>query len=230
MAACFSRFGSALSHGMCSETVGVARVSCWMTAQSSILSKMSRGSPGPGKRAKRVPPVPTPQDGTATCEGRDLVADGLDLDAAAVELLAERRVVALEVGLARGVVLLDDVGGDDCSVMQFLPASVGALVAVGTHGPVGIPRSWEARPHLPRKALRVAGVDVDDVAGRFRRHVGGEEIDRLGDVLGKTLTLQQRALAVVLLQLVRSSSCRRRRAARAIRRSRSSSRAARRRD
>ena len=27
---------------------------------------MSRGSPGPGNRAKRVPPVPRPQDGTAT--------------------------------------------------------------------------------------------------------------------------------------------------------------------
>ena len=25
-----------------------------------------RGSPSPGKRAKRVPPVPTPQEGTAT--------------------------------------------------------------------------------------------------------------------------------------------------------------------
>jgi hypothetical protein len=51
---------------MCSETRGVAPVKRWMTAQSSSLSKMLRGSPDPGKRAKRVPPVPTPQDGTAT--------------------------------------------------------------------------------------------------------------------------------------------------------------------
>ena len=29
---------------------------------------MLRGSPGPGKRAKRVPPVPTPQVGTATAK------------------------------------------------------------------------------------------------------------------------------------------------------------------
>jgi hypothetical protein len=57
---------------MCSETFGVARVNCWMTAQSSILSKMSRGSPLPGKRAKRVPPVPTPQDGMATLNAATL--------------------------------------------------------------------------------------------------------------------------------------------------------------
>ncbi|MCY1311788.1 hypothetical protein D9M70_621360 [compost metagenome] len=66
LAACFKRFGSALSHGMWSEMVFVAWVSWAMTAQSSILSKMSRGSPVPGNLAKRVPPVPTPQEGTAT--------------------------------------------------------------------------------------------------------------------------------------------------------------------
>ena len=71
-----SAAGSARSQGMCSETVGVAPVSSWMTAQSPSLSKMSRGSPGPGKRAKRVPPVPTPQDGTATAKAatRDFTA------------------------------------------------------------------------------------------------------------------------------------------------------------
>ncbi len=63
---CRSAAGSALSQGMCSDTVGVAPVSRWMTAQSSSLSKTSRGSPGPGKRAKRVPPVAAPHDGTAT--------------------------------------------------------------------------------------------------------------------------------------------------------------------
>ena len=57
---------SGLSHGMCSETAGVARTSWKIRAQSSSFSWMSRGSPGPGKRAKRVPPVPTPQEGTAT--------------------------------------------------------------------------------------------------------------------------------------------------------------------
>jgi hypothetical protein len=48
------------------EIVGVARASCWITPQSSIFSNTLRGSPGPGKRAKRVPPVPTPQVGIAT--------------------------------------------------------------------------------------------------------------------------------------------------------------------
>jgi hypothetical protein len=50
------------------ETVGVARESCWMTAQSSSLSKMLRGSPMPGYRANRVPPLPTPHDGMATAK------------------------------------------------------------------------------------------------------------------------------------------------------------------
>ena len=81
---------------MCSETVGVAPVSWWMTAQSSSLSKMSRGSPGPGKRAKRVPPVPTPQEGTATSKAATFSLIAVDVDAAAGELLAQRVVVALE--------------------------------------------------------------------------------------------------------------------------------------
>ena len=103
-AACFSRFGSALSQGMCSDTVGVARVSCWMTAQSSILSNTSRGSPGPGEAGKaRAAGADAPgRDGDV--EGADLVDDGVDGDAAADELLAERRVVALEGGIAGGVV------------------------------------------------------------------------------------------------------------------------------
>src|SRR6267378_1794194 len=48
------------------DFVGVARTKWWMVAQSSSLSNRWRGSPGPGKRAKRVPPVPTPQVGIAT--------------------------------------------------------------------------------------------------------------------------------------------------------------------
>ena len=45
---------------------GVTRTSLLTTSQSSSFSKTLRGSPGPGKRAKRVPPVPTPHEGTAT--------------------------------------------------------------------------------------------------------------------------------------------------------------------
>ncbi len=40
-----------------------ARVSWWITPQSSIFSSAPRGSPTP---AKRVPPVPAPQLGSAT--------------------------------------------------------------------------------------------------------------------------------------------------------------------
>ena len=51
---------------MWSEIPGVTRTIWWMTSQSSSFSKTLRGSPGPAKRAKRVPPVPTPHEGTAT--------------------------------------------------------------------------------------------------------------------------------------------------------------------
>ena len=77
--------------GCAARRVGVARVSCWMTAQSSSLSKMLRGSPGPGKRAKRVPPVPTPQEGIATPKAATLRLDRVDVDAAPRQLLARAR-------------------------------------------------------------------------------------------------------------------------------------------
>ncbi len=56
------------SQGKCGETRGVQRTRRWITAQSSSFSNTLRGSAGPGKRAKRVPPVPTPQLGTATAK------------------------------------------------------------------------------------------------------------------------------------------------------------------
>ena len=45
---------------------GVDLTSLKTAPQSSIFSKTFRGSPVPGKRANRVPPVPTPQEGTET--------------------------------------------------------------------------------------------------------------------------------------------------------------------
>ena len=45
---------------------GVERVSLNTTSQSSSFSKMLRGSPAIGNRANRVPPDPSPHDGTAT--------------------------------------------------------------------------------------------------------------------------------------------------------------------
>ena len=44
------------------------RPRAWMTAQSSSFSWMLVGSPGMGNLAKRVPPTPTPQLGTATAK------------------------------------------------------------------------------------------------------------------------------------------------------------------
>ncbi len=86
---------------MCSDTVGVAPVSLWMTPQSSSFSKTLRGSPAPGKRPKRVPPVPTPQEGTATLKFATAFVIVVDLDAAARELRAQVRVVRGERGRVR---------------------------------------------------------------------------------------------------------------------------------
>ena len=55
-----------LSHGKWGETFSVIPTRSFITAQSSIFSKILFGSPIPGNLAKRVPPVPTPQVGTAT--------------------------------------------------------------------------------------------------------------------------------------------------------------------
>ena len=70
---------------------------------------MSRGSPGPGKRAKRVPPVPTPHDGDRHGEVRHLLGDGIDIDAAARELGAEPRIVRLQSRLEFLVLFCDQV-------------------------------------------------------------------------------------------------------------------------
>ncbi len=112
---------------MCSETVGVARVSWWMTAQSSSLSKMLRGSPGPGKRAKRVPPVPTPHDGMATANAATFrVISSMSILSRA-SLLAERRVVGVESARRLRVGRFDLSGVDRArgharsSLHRFLP-------------------------------------------------------------------------------------------------------------
>src|SRR6478672_5432951 len=54
----------------------------------------------------------------------------------------------------------------------------------------------------PREGGGIAGVDVQEIARRLVGEVGGEEIDALRDVLGIDGALQQRALAVMLLELV----------------------------
>ena len=95
----FRSAGSALSQGMCSDTLGVAAVSSWITAQSSSLSKMSRGSPVPGKRAKRVPPVPTPHDGTATPKAATLAFTRAMSIPRRSSCSPRRGIVAAEAGL-----------------------------------------------------------------------------------------------------------------------------------
>src|SRR5258707_15162307 len=55
---------------------------------------------------------------------------------------------------------------------------------------------------LTGECLRVARIYIDDIAGRFRRCVGRQEIYRLGDVLRQHVLFEQRSLSIELLQLV----------------------------
>ena len=69
----------------------------------------------------------------ATWKAPTLVEDGIDRNAAAVEPLTERGVVALEVGLARRVVVFDDAGCDQLFghvVLPIRPCSAGEFVPV----------------------------------------------------------------------------------------------------
>ena len=68
----------------------LAPVSALSAATSSIFSSVVRGSPPPGKRPKRVPPVPTAHDGAATENRGDLVDDRVGVDAAAAERARQR--------------------------------------------------------------------------------------------------------------------------------------------
>jgi hypothetical protein len=76
--------------------VGVARE---LPDQRAVLgfSNTSRGSPGTGKRAKRVPPVPTPQVGIAT-PARQALGDCVDRDPAPREAARRATVVASGTG------------------------------------------------------------------------------------------------------------------------------------
>ena len=84
-------------------------VNARITAQSSSFSWMFRGSPGPGKRAKRVPPVPTPHEGIATPKAATAFTTRVDDHAAARELPAERRVVGLQIAEQWQIALPDVV-------------------------------------------------------------------------------------------------------------------------
>jgi hypothetical protein len=108
----------------------VARDSWWMTQQSSSFSSTLRGSPMPGKRAKRVPPVPTPQDGTATWKAATFFRNAVDVDAAARQLLAERGIVGGERLALRLVVHLDGVGRNLPISHSTLPESCAGLQRV----------------------------------------------------------------------------------------------------
>ena len=89
LAACFSRFGSALSHGMWSETVGVAlRQLGDDGAILDLVEDVARlalaGEAGKARAAGADAP-----GGHGDGEGRDLGLDRVDVDAAAVEALAQ---------------------------------------------------------------------------------------------------------------------------------------------
>ena len=120
----------------------MARVSCWMVAQSSSLSKTWRGSPGPAKRAKRVPPVPTPQVGTATPKAAISPTTPSMSLAGAGELALQRAVVVLVGGERAGVLLGDQRVG----------------YAVGHARLAYLVNDWA----LPASTLRMLPVDFAD--------------------------------------------------------------------
>ena len=98
------------------------RTSDCTVAQSSSFSNTSRGSPGPGKRAKRVPPVPRPQEGSATRSDCARASSALDVDAAPPELAAQVLEVRLEVAQQCAAVLGHEArfDGEGCHVRSFL--------------------------------------------------------------------------------------------------------------
>ena len=73
---------------------------------------MPRGSPGPGKRAKRVPPVPTPQVGTATAKAATLAVTASIVEAVAIQTTAERPVIVVMCGGGFGVRFADQRVGN----------------------------------------------------------------------------------------------------------------------
>ena len=73
---------------------------------------MWRGSPGPGKRAKRVPPVPTPQVGQRDAEGGDLLRDRFGLEAPARQHAPQVIVILDQSGGGLFVGLGDETGVD----------------------------------------------------------------------------------------------------------------------
>src|SRR5436305_283843 len=53
-----------------------------------------------------------------------------------------------------------------------------------------------------RESLRVAGIDIENVAGRLGGKIAGEEIDPFGDVLRQHRKFQHRSLAIDFLEFV----------------------------
>ena len=115
-------------------------------------------------------------------EGHGGAHQGLGIEPAPRQFARQRLEVLAMIGEAGPVVVGDEIGG------------------YGGHGV--FPNRTGALRILAGERDYVAGVDVDDVAGRLRRRVGSEEVGRLGDILRKDRQLQQRALPIDLLQLV----------------------------
>src|SRR5271167_1838392 len=136
------------------------------------------GSPGIGNLAKRVPPTPRPQVGTATAKAFTLSLtwsiERPRRSSARPRLAYSSCRAASRAAFSRSI---RSWGRGGRLMERFMSAS-----------------------GLPREGLGVAGVDVEDVAGRFGSAVGGQERHRLGHVLRQHLALEQAAVAVVRLQ------------------------------
>src|SRR5580693_10512166 len=88
-----------------------------------------------------------------------------------------------------------------CSKMLIVGGKILLEARVVFHDQVGI--DWRAWRHrnlavaLARECGGVAGVDVEDVAGRLCRSIGRKKVHCLGDVLGRDVLLEQAPSSII---------------------------------
>src|SRR5580698_6421036 len=95
---------SGISQGICREMAPLERFSACSSPISSIFSSRLRGSPPPGKRPKRVPPVPNAQLGIATSNSISFRITYSDLFSVSITNSSLRRCPANKDSLCASIV------------------------------------------------------------------------------------------------------------------------------
>src|SRR5437868_2809513 len=105
---------------------------------------------------------------SADAPGRDRNAEGHDASCQRVNVNAppckrarECRIILIKRGLSRRILALEKILADGKAGHAHLPMTGGS----------------------PRKRLRIAGINIENVAGRLGGKIARKEIDALGDVL-----------------------------------------------